>query len=221
MIFIHHVEKTGLTSVEWSLHKAGLRVWNGGALKCVDLPRTHGLKPTELKEKHSIDVYVSHFDTYFHNPQMIPAEQACTVIREPVSRTISHVRFLYDNLDKPWMTYQTEICRAVKQLGNDYNNLEHWKHIFELCPYLENMQCVRLGGTYKHAKQRVDKMLVVEPFERLDIFYERIHEHLGTNEFVPLYHINKSKSKWNVSDEVKSWIAEKNRFDTMLYAGIH
>lgn len=218
MIFVYHIEKTGLSSVEWSLHQLGIKVWNGHGLSdCNDDLKLDHKESINLLRNRSIDVYMSHFDYYFSNPSSIPIDEMCTVIREPVSRTISHISYLYANLDKPYMIDQIHISETIKKLADDVDNLKYWEKIFELCPYLSNHQVRRLCGRedYNLAEEKVSKMLIVEPFERLEQFFKRICEHFGVSG--ELIHINKNPIKLSPCEKVRDFILSKNGLDAKLW----
>jgi hypothetical protein len=91
-----------------------------------------------------------------------------------------------------------------------------WIKAFEIMPYLSNLQTFRLKcSNSKEAIEKINKMLIVEPFERLNIFYDRLCSHFGVQ--YPLLHLNTCSFKLDVSENIKTWIKEKNTMDMVLW----
>jgi hypothetical protein len=145
MLVFLHIEKTGGGSLISSLENSGIKVARPmhrddtkGAVHRVPTP--------EECQASGAQVYESHFDPLFINAMSIKYP-VYTLIREPVARTISHVKFLYQNRHESYVTSDPGMI-FMQHFRPD--SLDCWRLAFRHCPYLADLQCRRLlGHTYK------------------------------------------------------------------------
>jgi hypothetical protein len=219
MIHILHIEKTGISSVEHTLSIQGVKVWNGDSLGVSDFPLDHR-ESLDAFENLGYRVYCSHFDRYFFNPLLNDNDRPlCTIVREPIDRTLSHVQYLYDHLSASWMKNQPLVSKVIEDVATDINSVEKWKKVFKCLPVLENTQVKRIcsPASIELAISMVDRMLIVETFENLQLFYQKVCDHLKIDK-VELLNINKRLNpKWNPSNDVKAYIGSMTVLDNELY----
>lgn len=200
MKIFYHLEKTSGRSMRQGLAASGLTVETGEGKE---------FQPLVKYEASGIDIYFCHFDEYFNNiHELCRWYDVYTIIRNPLDRTISHIKFLISHLNESWMKGDKSVP-LLKRFNPE--SLNDWKQIFKEMPFLSNLQCRRLSGNFPNEPKSIPEALKMYAFEDM----EKIYIELGGK--LPYPKINESKQVWNIPNDCKEYILSQNIIDNELH----
>lgn len=215
MLVFLHIEKTGGGSIITSLERDGVKVAR-------PMHKVLSSEPTPTLEdciKSGAQVYESHFDPLFLCPMSIK-QPVYSIIREPVARTVSHIKFLYLNRDKDYVRNDPEMAFLD---SFKWDSIDCWRLAFRHCPYLVDLQVRRLAGRTHTAKVTPNDVRAIRAHKSYHVYplwrIVDVYRALGGKGQLTLSGV--SEVQWDISPQIADFIRSNCACDLLLWNTIN